>query len=136
MLTFVTKTVLNLTLSKWQYLHVLFITVNNIRKHICLFNSIKIQELGCRNGWETFNGQCYYYSSEKVEKPAAKRFCWEQKNEAQLLLVSNDEENDFFSRKVAQTGSKSFWLRINDQKVIQISRFISQNFDGFFQLKN
>jgi len=46
----------------------------------------------------------------------AKRFCWEQKNEAQLLLVSNDEENDFFSRKVAQTGSKSFWLRINDQK--------------------
>ena len=28
MLTFVNKTVLNLTLSKWQYLHVLFITVN------------------------------------------------------------------------------------------------------------
>ena len=58
------------------------------------------------------------HSSDKVEKPVAKRFCWEEKNEAQLLLVSNDVENAFFSQKVAQTGSKSFWLRINDQKVI------------------
>lgn len=72
-------------------------------------------EMGCRDGWDTFQGKCYFYSTEAVIKPHAKRYCWEQRNQSQLLLISSDAENNYFAAKVAEKGVNSFWLRINDK---------------------
>ena len=86
-----------------------------------------ILELGCRDGWDTFQGKCYYYSPDAVVKPDAKRYCWEQRNEAQLLLISTPEENAYFANKVVEKGVASFWLRINDKNVSSKSHNIGRH---------
>ena len=67
---------------------------------------------GCKSGWENLNEKCYFFSSQAMTKPEAKKFCYDMN--AGLLLVSGDSENAALSQKL--NSGDSFWLRINDSK--------------------
>ena len=68
----------------------------------------------CQLGWKSSNGNCYFFSTEKLIKPDAKRACFDNFG-ARLALIANAAENTFLTGQLANTGD-SLWIGINDSK--------------------
>ena len=72
-----------------------------------------LPELLCDAGWDMFDGRkCFKLYRSRSRKPFAKRECFDQN--ARVLVIENEKENEFFTQIGVDNGMDSIWLGVND----------------------
>uniref|UniRef100_H3BZF8 C-type lectin domain-containing protein n=1 Tax=Tetraodon nigroviridis TaxID=99883 RepID=H3BZF8_TETNG len=69
----------------------------------------------CPDGWQEFEGQCYYFSDNKLKWEEARERC--QQQGADLVQVSSKEEQQFLTDRVKPMMSDNddlFWIGLTD----------------------
>uniref|UniRef100_H3C654 C-type lectin domain-containing protein n=1 Tax=Tetraodon nigroviridis TaxID=99883 RepID=H3C654_TETNG len=69
----------------------------------------------CRDGWEEFEGQCYYFSNNTSKWEEARERC--QLQGADLVQVSSRKEQEFLTDRVKQMmrgNNDLFWIGLTD----------------------
>ena len=94
------------------------ITFENIEEKMYISSKNFLDELTlfkCEAGFTArkSNQKCYMNFDEEMEKPDAKKVCFDLG--AELILVTSNAENDYFSEQLK--SDETVWMRINDGKV-------------------
>ncbi|XP_056155874.1 C-type lectin domain family 4 member A-like [Lampris incognitus] len=72
------------------------------------------EETCCSDGWQWFRGSCYFISKTKRTWWSSKDCC--ERNDADLVTITSQEEQDFISEKVSQEGAWVRWRREEEGK--------------------
>ncbi|XP_062373461.1 low affinity immunoglobulin epsilon Fc receptor-like [Sardina pilchardus] len=68
----------------------------------------------CTDGWESFNGTCYYFSPDTLNWTASRDRC--VSDGGRLVIIDSWEEQIYISRKLSNHTKDEFWIGLTDSE--------------------